>query len=113
MKPSIAENKGEMTMFSSISDVRTANAEAGQHFFDRSTMRFFASRVESALYAGRYFITSEKTGFSDNGTRKFTVREAHADGRVTTYGETFNKFMFIEDARDLCRELVKAAKSNS
>lgn len=93
-------------MFTTISELRQANREIGNHFFDRSTMRFFASRVESGLYAGRYFITSEKTGF-DSTVRKFTVREAQPDGRVATVGDTFNKFLFIEDARDLCRELSK------
>lgn len=92
-------------MFTTISEVRTANRAIGHHFFDVSTMRFFASRVESALYAGRFFITSEKAGFNTE-RRKYTVREVLDDGEVRTYRDTFNKFSDIEDARDLCRNLA-------
>ena len=93
-------------MFTTISELRQANRAIDHHFFDRSTMRFFASRVESGLYAGRFFITSEKAGFSSQ-QRRYTVREALPTGEVKTVGDTFNKFSFIEDARDMCRELAK------
>lgn len=93
-------------MFQTIAEVRQANRAIGHHFFDRSTMRFFASRVESGLYAGRYFITSEKAGFQSE-QRKFTIREVGSNGEVKTVGDTFNEFLFIEDARDRCRELAK------
>lgn len=96
-------------MFQTIAQVRQANRDAGNHFFDRSTMRFFASRVESGLYAGRYFITSEKAGF-DSQQRRYTIREAMPDGDVRTVDDSFNKFRFIEDARDKCRELAKVSK---
>lgn len=92
-------------MFKTISDVRQANRSIGNHFFDRSTMRFFDSRVESSLYAGRFFITSEKAGFSAYD-RKFTIREALPSGEVKTVGNSFNKYHSIEDAREECKRLA-------
>jgi hypothetical protein len=95
-------------MFKTIADVRAANRAIDHHFFDRSTMRFFASRIESGLYAGRYFITSEKAGFTSE-QRRFTIREVMPSGEVKTADDSFNKFLFIEDARDRCRELAKGS----
>ena len=92
-------------MFKTIAEVRQANRAIGHHFFDRKTMAFFASRVESGLYAGRWFITSEKAGFTSE-RRTYTVREVMPDGKVNTVGE-FCKYHIVEDARDRCRELAK------
>ncbi len=43
------------------------------HFFDRKTMKFFNSRIESGLLKGRYFITSESN--MRNTERFYNVRE--------------------------------------
>lgn len=64
-----------------IAEIRAACAEAGCHFFERDTMRFFRSRVESKHAVQTYrddgeayrFITSEQ--FDDNSPRLFSVRE--------------------------------------
>lgn len=55
-----------------MSEVRFLNAEAGFHFFDKSTMRFFKSRVESALSKRNLFITSEQ---AQGCARRYTVRQ--------------------------------------
>lgn len=83
-------------MFKTIADVRAANQDAGNHFFDRDTMRFFKSRIVSNLYGGRYFITSEQ---GPHGPRKFTIREAHENGDVTT-ASSFMQYSDIQDARE-------------
>ena len=50
------------------------------HFFSPGAVQGFGSRIESALYGGRYFVTSERTY---NGTsRRYTVREATQDDIV-------------------------------
>lgn len=63
-----------------IEQIKTANAAAGHHFFDRDTLRFFKSRIGSRTYVGRdgrtYFVTSEK---GPNRVRRYTVR-ATLDG---------------------------------
>lgn len=96
-----------------MSDIRHYNNVTGHYFFDRKTMRFFASRVESAAYqgvGGIYFITSEKCGFTST-ERKYAVRQFHPmTGDVTTTGDTFNRFDYIDEARAMCRELARTAK---
>lgn len=47
-------------MFNTMSELRKKNKESGYHFFDRETMKFWDSKLESTLYKGCFFITSEK-----------------------------------------------------
>lgn len=76
-----------------IGNIRYANQQLGHHFFDRSTLSFFGSRIGSTVYGGRYFITSEQDqsygsiGAAWGGERRYTIRQAHADGSITTVGE--------------------------
>jgi hypothetical protein len=72
--------------FEYISEVKAANKAKGHHWFAKGTMEFFASRIESGVIGGRYFVTSEKTGFDDE-TRAFAVRVANDDGSIDTVGE--------------------------
>ena len=69
-----------------IKDVKRLNNEAGYKFFARDTMRFFASRIESGLYANGTFITSEKASFRD-ATRRYTVRRVRPDYSIATIGD--------------------------
>jgi hypothetical protein len=95
-------------VFADLSDVRHQNAEHGLHFFAKKTMQFFASEVESSLYAGRYFITSEKTGFS-HSQRAYTIREVSPFADINTVRE-FAKIDSLSLARAQARELVTDAK---
>ena len=56
------------------------------HFFDRDSMRFFKSRVQTGVYGehGQYFITSER---SPSRVTAYTVRMVTEDGQVETIGE--------------------------
>ena len=71
-------------MFKSMTEVRRANAAAGNHWFEPGTMRFFRSRVSDRLYGGRYFVSSER---APRGARRYTVRVANDDGSIGTVGE--------------------------
>lgn len=64
-------------------DVRRANRNIGHHWFDPSTIRCFRSRVSERLYAGAYFVSSERCPY----VRRYTVREANADGSISTVGD--------------------------
>lgn len=70
-----------------IDDIKEANRAAGQFFFSRETMKFFASRVYPDVIECRdgtaLFVTSEKRCF-DDPVRVYTIRRAHASGSVTT-----------------------------
>jgi hypothetical protein len=98
----------DIPMFSTISDVRAANKTSGDFWFDRKTMRFFNSIIESKLYSGRYFITSER--FEPSYPKRYSIREATGDGDVKTVGE-FQRFHFKEDAQAEIRRLLKAVQS--
>ncbi len=77
-------------MFKTIDEIKSLNKRNGGHFFERSTMKFFASKICETVYGGRYFLTTEKTGFRDK-TRCYTVRRASDSGDVTTV-ETLSKY---------------------
>ena len=54
-----------------MEDVLEASQEAGDHWFEESTMRFFKTTIESELIYGRYFITSE---VNPCGILRYSVR---------------------------------------
>lgn len=97
-----------MTM--TITDIKTANKQAGYHFFERSTMRFFDSKVERMVYEGPggvYFITSEQFHGSDgySAPRKWTIRKFEENGDINTVNG-FNEFS-REGAMFAARKLSK------
>ncbi len=79
----------------SIEQIKQANRDAGHHFFDASTMRFFNSTVYPRIYGGRYFITGER--FDENHAEAFTIRVALDNGHVNTVGD-FQCFDTHEEA---------------
>lgn len=95
-----------------ISDVKRINKENGFYFFERDAMRFFGTKIVSTLYKNNTFITSDYTGFERN-KRKYTVRVFNAStGAVYTAKDkngnsTFNKFYYIEDAREFAKNYNK------
>ena len=103
-----------MPRYRTMADVKRSNQEAGFHFFDRATMRFFDSRIESGLYRGPggvYFITSEQFhGSTGNQARKFTVRRFNTGTADIDTVDHFNEILFIEDARTLARYAAKGGK---
>ena len=77
-----------------IESIETAVTEAGSHWFEESTLRFFRSRIGWQVYQGPggvHFVSSEKRqGFGcDDGDRLFTVRRFNPDnpGSVETVGD--------------------------
>jgi hypothetical protein len=88
-------------MFKTMADVRAANKAIGNHWFEKSTMKFFNSRVESRLLGGRYFITSERRELTF--PKRYTVREVLPDGGIKTVGE-FQGYTLLEDAQIAARK---------
>lgn len=96
--------------FHNTDQLRYLAREVGSHFFDRDTMRFFSSRIGGEIFAGRYFVTSERdaTGAAWGGARRYTVRAfTYADGRLDfeTVGE-FGEHATRGDALATVRALV-------
>lgn len=77
--------------FESMAQVKRLNRATAHHWFDRDTMAFFGSAVESNLRFGRLFVSSEQPPVEANDVlgrpRAFTVRCSTDDGRVVTVGE--------------------------
>ena len=96
-------------MTRTMAEIRAANRAAGYYFFERDTMRFFDSRIETRGNAigGRFFITSEQFHGSNNfhGPRLFTVREAKPSGDIDTVGK-FQAYTTIEAARAAARARI-------
>lgn len=97
-------------MFRTISEVKAANKAIDNHWFSRSTMKFFNSHVESGIYGGRYFITSERREL--DMPKLYSIREALPDGDIKTVGE-FQGFATLEDAKDEARRLAYGFKKEA
>lgn len=94
-------------MFNTINDIKYANSEAGYHFFDADTLRFFNSRILGGVIGDGYFITSEKYDY--NSPRLYTIRHANADGSISTVGE----FQHYETAHAARKDAHKLANGGA
>ncbi len=90
-----------MKTFVNITEIKQANKNLGEHFFDRASMRFFNSRVESKVLRGRYFVTSE---IGPDEHKLYSVRMADESGSIETIGE-FNVFETIREAKAFIKNL--------
>jgi hypothetical protein len=73
--------------FRTLNDVKRRSAEAGSHFFDRASMRFFDSRVSARIHPsanGAFFVTSERY---ESDPRRYTVRYITVRGFIRTVGD--------------------------
>lgn len=68
----------------------------GNHFFDKETMRFWVSEIESDLFQNNTFVTSEDN--FDRSKRLYTVRKYNPEtGDISTIGK-FQQFETIDEA---------------
>jgi hypothetical protein len=88
-----------MTEFKTMTEYRKHCKENGSHWFDRDTMNFFGSRIETHLKGGRWFIESQDGGFHDE-PRVYILRYiAHEkDSRGYSPIEKFASFATRADA---------------
>ncbi|WNO28424.1 hypothetical protein SEA_PSONYX_122 [Corynebacterium phage PSonyx] len=96
--------------FTTTSNVRAANKLAGFYFFNRQTMKMFGSKIESALYAGTLFITSEESWGDEN--RHYTIRYVVPTGEVLTL-EGASQLDSIDEARDIASTVAKALRESN
>lgn len=89
-----------------IADIKQKLRLGGNHFFDRDTMRWFGSRVESSLYKNNTFITSEYTGF-ERTKRAYTVRYYDEAKNTVVDVSGFGAF----PTKDAAREFAKNYKA--
>ena len=71
-----------------IREIKKANKDAGQHWFDDSTMEFFGTKLDKEVFegpGGTFFVTSEKP---PHGDRRWSVRVFDPEtGGVSTHGQ--------------------------
>jgi hypothetical protein len=71
--------KVDKGLFKNLSELKAFHKEKGGHFFDRQTMKFFSTKIESTLIGGKYFIYSNKMPYYD---RYYKIAEAYPSGNV-------------------------------
>ena len=103
-----AEDREPITgPFTTIAEVRAANRANGGHWFDKDTMRFFNSRIESKLIGGKYFISSEQSPpFNDQvWPREYSVRVVSDDASIDTVND-FQEYKTKQQARAAIDALI-------
>src|SRR6185295_5755162 len=94
----------EAAMFTNMSELREKNKAIGHKFFDRDMMKSFNSKIETALYRGRWFIMSEK-GREQNAKRKYKLWEAHPSGEIVTTGDA-SGYLDIDSAKKALKAII-------
>ena len=88
-------------MYNTIKEIKDANKDLGQHWFNKATMSYFNSRIVSGVIMGQYFITSEENNYCDE-KKKYTARIALPDGSIDTIGQ----FYALESIKDAKKAIV-------
>lgn len=73
-----------MARYKDMRAVREANRDAGHFWFSPESLDFFNTIIESDLWHGQYFVTSE-TPEADT-PRRYTVRFVKSNGHIVTLG---------------------------
>jgi hypothetical protein len=86
-------------LYGCIAEMREANKAAGQHWFDKDTLRFFDGIVpeDQPIIHGRFFVSSEQ--FDSRSPRRHTLRHFNAKCGVDTVG-SFQQFDGFDKARE-------------
>lgn len=105
IRPKFAPAPG--TRFNSISAIKAAAHAAGSHWFDKSSMRFFRSRILPKIYTGKggiFFVSSEE---GPSGGRRYSVRQFDPEtADIDTFGP------FNEMSRERAMRLARIAAEN-
>ena len=83
---------------STLIEIKENNKQNSRHFFDKQTMKFFNSKIESKLYADNTFITSERENYQL--PKKYTIRIALNNGREIENIGKFQQFESLISARE-------------
>ena len=96
--------------FTSIPAVKTAFKSAGSFWFSPGAMRFFNTKIESPLIAGRYFITSERYEIGE--PKLFNVRMIVRHNDATLDIETIGEHMTYTSQQEAMNALEEYRKAN-
>ncbi|RJQ46849.1 MAG: hypothetical protein C4534_02045 [Gaiellales bacterium] len=99
-----AKEEPRTYQYNSMADVKRANHESGGFWFEPATMRYFQTKIETSLIAGRYFVTSER---HEDEPRRYTCREALPDGSIESVGQ-FQQYRTLKEAREAIAGLLRS-----
>ena len=82
-----------------ISEVKSIIKSKGHHFFDKDTMKYWGTRIETSVFKNGCFVTSEDN--YNKTERLYTVRRFDGES-IDTIGE-FQQYKTKESAREAAR----------
>jgi len=85
-----------------INDIKDAHSRSGGNWFSASTMKYWNTRVHSAIYGGTYFVSSDADYSS---ARVYTVRRIDSDGSISTVGD-FGAYATSKQAHKAAKALA-------
>lgn len=91
-----------------VDEIKQDSLAIGHYWFEPDTMKFFSSRVGRTVYFGKYFISSERRGFTDH-RRAYTIRTINQQGFIDTVGE-FLAYQSADQAVSDLRRMVKSGE---
>ena len=97
-----------MKTYNNIHEIIAEATKAGSHFFDKSSMRWFNSRIYPKIYGGCYFITSEKDDMRPTHRRAWSVRKYNGGRAIDDIGN-FCEFNSLAEAVKAVKKIVKTA----
>lgn len=91
-----------------MSEAKQVYKSNGGHFFDRDTMKYWGSKVESSLLKGDFFITSENA--CDGSRRYYNVRKFTNNYTKVETVSTFNALPSKAEAMKVIEMMRKSAE---
>lgn len=95
-------------MFKNISEVKKANKTAGHYWFSPDTVKYFASRVETPVIGGFYWVESQRN--YDGTAREYKAVAASPDGDIS-YLHGAEGFATLEDAKAVIDEIIASREA--
>lgn len=91
-----------------LDQIKRAAMGVGSHWFDKSALRFFGSRIGEKVHpvsGGALFVSSEQ--FDYQSPRLYSVRSCTFSGEIDTVGE-FQQYATNQAAHSAAARLVKS-----
>lgn len=90
--------------YRNITEVKKANKALGRYWFSPDTVRFFKSRVETPIIAGRYWVESTTT-YNDEG-REYKLARVGDDGDISYVDYRNNVYPTLIAAKAALLDLI-------
>lgn len=91
-----------------ISEMKELNKQKGGHWFDKGSMNFFNTQIETQPNKENIFITSDRMNYDD--PKKYSLRWFNSETHdVVTLGD-FNSYQSLDSAREARKEFTKGKK---